>query len=40
VLLVVLGLRLRFRARPVQRVEEELGLGEEMQLAETEASSK
>jgi putative spermidine/putrescine transport system permease protein len=39
VLLVVLGLRLRFRGKPVQRVEEELGLGEEMQLAETEASS-
>jgi hypothetical protein len=39
VLLVALGLRLRFRGKPVQRVEEELGLGEEMQLAETEASS-
>lgn len=40
VLLVALGLRLRFRSKPVQRAEEELGLGEEMQLAETEASSK
>jgi putative spermidine/putrescine transport system permease protein len=39
-LLVVLGLRLRFRSKPVQRPEEELGLGEEMQLAETEASPK
>lgn len=40
VLLVALALRLRFRSKPVQRAEEELGLGEEMQLAETEASSK
>lgn len=39
VLLVALALRLRFRSKPVQRAEEELGLAEEMQLAETEASS-
>ncbi len=40
VLLVALTLRLRFRGKPVQRAEEELGLGEEMQLAKTEASSE
>jgi putative spermidine/putrescine transport system permease protein len=39
VLLVVIGIRLRLRRAPVQRVEEELGLGEGLQAAgSTEAS--
>ena len=38
-MLVAVSIRLRFRGAPVQRVEEELGLGEGIQLAESEASS-
>jgi putative spermidine/putrescine transport system permease protein len=38
-MLVAVTIRLRFRGAPVQRVEEELGLGEGIQLADSEASS-
>jgi hypothetical protein len=38
-MLVAVSIRLRFRGAPVQRVEEELGLGEGIQLADSGASS-
>ena len=38
-MLVVVAIRARFFGAPVYRVEEELGLGEGIQLADSEASS-